>query len=140
MNPQEHLRDLAMTVSEGLSAYIAVHNVIFEEAATAKSLLKNLSGSGVPMSKLLEDSEALVPLWNGIVDEMEEFEATDYQFLSESQKDFFYILFRYVRALQKTIAALVNRQRLMNEGAKGGRNNPMSWKAYQEKEVLYQQA
>lgn len=140
MNPQEHLRNLALTVNEGLTAYIAVHNLIFEDAASVKSLLKNLSGSGVPMSKLLEESEALVPLWDSIVDETGEFKATELRLLSKSQKEFFSILYRYVKAVQKTVAALVNRQRLMVEGAKGAQNNPMSWKAFQEKEALYQQA
>lgn len=140
MSQQERIKDLAMTVNEGLNVYIDVHNAIFEEAATFKSLLKNLSGSGAPMSKLLEDSEALVPLWDHISKRVEVFESTEYRFLSPDERDFFDILSRYVSALRQTVTALVDRQRLMNAGAKGGRENPMTWKAYQEKEALYQQA
>ena len=140
MSQREHLRELALKVSQGLTAYIAVYNAIFEEAATVKSLFKNLSGSGVPMSKLLEDSEALVPLWDGISEELEDFKSTDYLVLSEDERGFFDVLSRYVEALHKTVIALVERQRLMNEGAKGGRNNPMTWSAYQEQETLYRQS
>ena len=140
MSERERLRKLALTVNQGLTAYIAVHNAIFEEAATVKSLFKNLSKSGVPMSKLLEDSEALVPLWDGISEELEDFKSTDYLVLSEDERCFFDVLSRYVEALQNTVIALVERQRLMNEGAKGGRNNPMTWSAYQEKEALYRQS
>ncbi|MCA1576630.1 MAG: hypothetical protein LC794_04605 [Acidobacteria bacterium] len=140
MSQRERLRELALTVNEGLTAYIAVHNEIFEEAATAKSLLKNLAGKGVLMSKLLEDCEALVPLWDDISEELEDFKSSDYLLLSEDERGFFDILSRYVEALQKTVTALVDRQRLMNEGAKGGRNNPMTWTAHREKEDLYQQA
>jgi len=140
MSQRERLRELALTVNQGLTAYIAVHNAIFEEAATVKSLFKNLSGSGVPMSKLLEDSEALVPLWDGISKELEDFKSTDSLCLSEDERGFFDVLSRYVEALQKTVIALVERQRLMNEGAQGGRNNPMTWSAYQEKEALYRQS
>jgi len=140
MSQRERLRELALTVNQGLTAYIAVHNEVFEEAATVKSLFKNLSGSGVPMSKLLEDSEALVPLWDGISEELEDFKSTYYLVLSEDESGFFDVLSRYVEALQKTVIALVERQRLMNEGAKGGRNNPMTWGAYQEIEALYRQS
>jgi hypothetical protein len=140
MSQRERIKNLALTVNGGLSAYIAVHNAIFEEAATVKSFLKNLSGRAVPMSKLLKDSEALVPLWDGLTARIEDFKSSEYHSLSPDERDFFDVLSRYVDALRNTVAALVDRQHLMNEGAKGGREIPMSWSAYQEKEALYQQA
>ena len=81
-----------------------------------------------------------MPLWNCISEELQDFKSSDYLLLSQEERDFFDVLSRYVEALQKTVTALVDRQRLMNEGARGGRNNPMTWTAYQEKEALYQQA
>lgn len=89
------------------------------------------------MSTLLEEAEALVPLWDGINERIEAFESSEYRSLSVDERDFFDILSRCVKALRKTVAALVDRQQLMNEGAKGGRENPMSWSAYQQKEALY---
>jgi hypothetical protein len=138
MNNRDQIKDLAMTVNSGLTVYIAIHNAIFRDAATLKSFVKNLFGRGVPMSKLLEDSEGLLPLWDAIHQKMEAFRQSAYSSLSKDERYYFDILARYVVALRRTVAALVDRQRLLNEGTKGGSNNSMSWEAYQEKENIYQ--
>ena len=138
MNHRDQIKDLAMTVNGGLIAYIAIHNAIFRDAATFKSILKNLFGWGVPMSKLLEDSEGLPPLWDTIHQKMEVFRQSAYSSLSKDEKRYFDILSRYVDAVRKTVTALIDRQRLMNEGSKGGSRNPMTWEAFQEKERSYQ--
>lgn len=135
MNHRDDIKNLAMTVNEGLTVYIAIHNAIFRDAATFKSFLKNLFGMGVPMSKLLEDSEGLLPLWDTIHQKMEVFRQSDYSSLSKDEKYYFDILSRYVDAVRKTVAALVDRQRLMNERSKGG---TMTWEAFQQKERGYQ--
>ena len=55
-----------MTVDGGLTVYVALHNAIFRDSATVKSMFKNLLGRGIPSSKLLEDSERLLRLWDSI--------------------------------------------------------------------------
>jgi hypothetical protein len=134
------IRELATTVGQGLTAYIGVHNAIFRDAATFKSVLKNLGGRGVPMSKLLEDAESLLPFWKSLHERMEVFRESSYSSLSEDEKHYFDLLASYVDALSETVVALVDRQRLMNEGSKGGPKNPMTWDAFQEKERAYQNA
>jgi len=137
MNQRDEIKDLAMTVNGGLTVYIAIHNAIFRDAATFKSFLKNLFGWGVPMSKLLEDSEGLLPLWDTIHQKMEVFRQSANSSLSKDERYYFDILSRYVAAVRKTVAALVDRQRLMNEKSKG---NPVTWEAFQQKEMAYQMA
>ena len=137
-NHGSQIKELAMTVSNGLSSYIAVHDSIFQEAATFKSLLKNLFGRGVPMSKLLEDSERLLPQWEEIYRKVEVFRHSNYSSLSNDEKYYLDILSRYVAAVRKTVAALVDRQRLMAEGSKSRKNNPMTLQAYQRKEDAYE--
>jgi len=134
MNHRDEIKDLAMTVDVGLRVYIAIHNAIFQDAASFKSFLKNLFGRGVPMSKLLEDSEGLLPLWDTIHQKMEVFRQSACLSLSKDEEHHFDILSRYVDAVRKTVTALVDRQRLMNEGANGG---SVSWEAFQEKERCY---
>ena len=140
MNHKDQINDLAMAVSGGLTVYIAVHNAIFRESATFKSFLKNLFGRGVPMSKLLEDSERLVPLWDAIYKKMEDFQQLSHSSLSNNERYYFEILSRYVDAVRETIVALVDRQRLLNEGSEGGANNPMIWDVLQQKERAYKMA
>ena len=135
MNHRDEIKGLAKTVNGGLTDYIAIHNAIFREAATFKSFLKNLFGMGVPMSKLLEDSEVLLPLWDAIHQKVEVFRQSAYSSLSKEERYYFDILSRYVAAVRKTVAALVDRQRLMNERSKGG---TMTWEAFQQKEMSYQ--
>ena len=137
MDHRDEIKDLAMTVNDGLTVYIAIHNAIFRDAATFKSFMKNLFGWGVPMSKLLEDSEGLLPLWETIHQKMEVFRQSAYSSLSKDEKHYFDILSRYVAAVRKTVAALVDRQRLMNQRSKGG---TMTWEAFQQKEMAYQMA
>jgi hypothetical protein len=60
--PIVELKELALAVNAALTVYIAIHDAIFREAATFKSVLKNIPGRGVPISKLLEESERLLPL------------------------------------------------------------------------------
>ena len=87
------------------------------------------------MSKLLEDSEGLLPLWDAIHQKMEVFRQSAYSSLSRDERYYFDILSRYVAAVRKTVNALVDRQRLMNEKSKGG---TMTWEAFQQKERSYQ--
>ncbi|MBN1515272.1 hypothetical protein JXA32_01760 [Candidatus Sumerlaeota bacterium] len=140
MNYRNEIKDIALTVNDGLTAYIAVHNAIFRDSATFKSFLKNLTGRGVPMSKLLSDSEALLPLWDTIQQEVDVFRQSSYSFLSKDEQHYYDILSRYVKSVRKTVIALIERQQLMNEGSKGRSGNPMTWNAFQEKEDNYQQS
>ena len=125
-------------MNNALSAYIAVHDAIFREAATFKSFLKNLLGRGVPMSKLLEESEGLVPLWDGIHQKIVAFHRSSYPLLSEDERSYFDILSRYVDAVCDTVRALVDRQRLLSQGGIGGPRSPMTMEALQQKQRSYE--
>ena len=139
MQSKLQIRALALTVGDGLGAYIAIHNGIFEDSGTLKSALKNTVGVGVPMAQLLEDAESLVPLWNRIADEVGAFRASHYWSLPRDEAYYFDVLERYVAALRKTVMALVERQLLLNEGSKGGPNNPMTRAAFRRTAAAYEQ-
>jgi hypothetical protein len=138
MSHRDQIKELALAVNDALSAYIAVHDAIFREAATFKSFLKNLVGRGVPMSKLVEDSEGLVPLWDGIRQKIVAFHRSSYSLLSEDERSYFDILSRYVDAVCDTVMALVDRQRLLSQGSMGGPGNPMTLEALQQKQKAYE--
>ena len=137
---RDEIRELATAVGDGLSAYVAIHDTVFQDASTLKSVLKNLFGRGVPMSKLLQDAEALLPFWHSMRDRMQAFRQRSYAAMSRDEQHYFDLLSRYVDALSATVVALVDRQRLLNDGSKGGTDNPMTWQAFQDKERAYQVA
>lgn len=139
-NHQQEIKELAWAINDALTSYINVHNLIFNEAATFKSFLKNLFGRGVPMSDLLKESEQLLPLWNSIHEEIADFHRSTYSSLSEGERTYFDILLRYAEAVRETVIALVNRQRLWNVGSKGGPANPMTWNAYTKSHNIYEQS
>lgn len=136
----DEIRELAITVGNGLSTYIAVHDRIFQDASTLKSVLKNLLGRGVPMSKLLKEAEALLPFWTSTRARIQASHQRSHGRLSPDEQRYFDLLSRYVDALSDTVEALADRQRCLNEGSKGGTQNPMTWQVFQEKERAYQAA
>lgn len=127
-------------MNDGLTAYIAIHDKIFKEAATLKSFLRNIFGLGVPMSQLLQDAEALIPMWDGILEEINSFRRDACPSMNEDERFYLQILNRYAEAVNDTVSALVERQRLLNERSKGGRNNPINWNAHQDVERRYESA
>jgi len=127
-------------VNDGLTAYITIHDKIFKEAATFKSFLRNIFGSAVPMSQLLRDAETLIPLWNGITEKIVLFGREASSSMDEDERCYFEILNRYAQAVNETVIALVERQRFLNERSKGGHDNPVNWKIYQDTEKTYQSA
>lgn len=137
-NYRDQIKNLSFMVNDGLTAYIAVHDKIFKEAATLKSFLKNIFGLAVPISQLLQDAETLIPIWNGITEKIESFRRDAYPSINEDERFYFEILNRYAEAVNETVSALVDRQRLLNERSKGGRNNPVNWNVYQDAERKYQ--
>ncbi len=68
---RDQIRELARSVGHGLNAYIQIHGAIFRDASSLKSVLKNLFGHGVPMSRFLADAEGLMPLWNTMRNRLE---------------------------------------------------------------------
>lgn len=136
MNFSGQIKELALLVNDGLTSYVGVHDAIFREAAGFMSLLKNLLRRGVPMSKLLEDAERLVPQWEEICRKLDSFRRANYASLSKDEGFYFDILFRYTAAVRRTVVALVDRQRLMAEGSKGGPNNSMTFEACKQKEEV----
>lgn len=140
MSRRDEIKELALAVNDALNAYIAIHDAIFREAATFKSFLKNMLGLGVSMSRLLEESEGLAPLWDVIHQKIVAFRRSSYSLLSEDERSYFDILSRYVEAVCETVTALVDRQRLLNQGSMGGPHNPMTWEALQHKERIYNES
>jgi len=137
MNYKDQIKELAWTVNEGLSIYIAIHNSIFQESYTLMSFIKNLFGRGVPMAKFLEHAEKLVPIWDSIQNKIDDFKSTMYLSLSKDEKCYFDLLANYVIALRKTVDCLVERQKYSEIGSRSFLNNPLSWKAFIEKERAY---
>lgn len=140
MDHREEIQDLAHVVGRGLTAYIEVHNRIFEEAASFKSVVKNIFGRGTPMPDLLDASERLVPLWDDILERMEAFRKERHSLLTPDERYYFDLLSRHADAVARTVDALVDRQRLLSEGSKTMKGNPLTWPAYQEKERAYKKA
>lgn len=139
-NCREQIKNLAYSVNDGLTIYITIHDKIFKEAATFKSFLKNIFGRAVPMSQLLQDAETVIPLWNGITEKIALFGRDANSSMDEDERYYFEILSRYAQAVNETVVALVERQRLLNERSKGGHDNSVSWKVYQDAERTYQSA
>ena len=134
------IKHLAFIVNDGLTAYITIHDRIFKEAATFKSVLKNIFWGAVPISQLLQDAERLTPIWNGITEKIASFGSEAYSSMNENERCYFDILNRYAEAVNETVVALVKRQKLLNDRSKGGQNNPVSWSVYQEAEKTYESA
>ena len=136
-NYRDQIKNLAFMVNDGLTAYITVHDKIFKEAATFKSLLKNIFGRAVPMSQLLQDAEKLITMWDNITKNIKSFRDSSYSSMGENERQYFDILNRYAKAVGETIYALVERQRLLNERSKGDQDNTVSWNIYQNAERKY---
>jgi hypothetical protein len=51
MDHREQLQELATTVGRGLTAYIEIHDRIFHDASTLKSVVKNLFGGSAVNSE-----------------------------------------------------------------------------------------
>lgn len=139
-NNKDKLIELALLVKDGLDSYIKVHNNIFHEAATFKSLIKNIFGKGVPMESLCNEAEELIPLWDSIYLKVNSFKTSSYSNLTDKEKYYVDVLTKYVDALKKTVFTLVERQRLWGQGSKSFKNNPMTWEAYKKKENEYKRS
>jgi hypothetical protein len=139
-NYRDQIKNLAFTVNDGLTAYITIHDRIFEEAATFKSFLRNIFGHAVPMSQLLQDAKRLIPIWNDITEKITSFGSEACSSMDEDERCYFDVLDRYAQAVNETVVALVERQKLLNDRSKGGQNNPVNWSVYQEAEKTYQSA
>lgn len=118
---------LGWMVSDGLDLYIAVHNKIFAEAQTLKSVFKTLLGRGASMGSLLEDAERLGPIWNTIALEVEAFRTKHPSKLTSDEIRYIGILSRYVEAVRTTVVLLIERQNLWNEGSKSWRNSTVTY-------------
>ena len=116
MGRNKQLQELALLISNELSNYIKVHDLIHSESETFKSTLKNILGFGTPMAKLLQEAEALIPVWDSIEVKLNDFKTQEYSMLSEDQKYYFDLLSRFVTAIKKTVSCLVSKQQLLAEG------------------------
>ena len=140
-NHRDQIAELAWSVNRALTAYIEIHNTIFRASYSRWSFLKNVSGLGVPMATLLAESERLLPLWDDVYEQAATLRQSSYPSFSKGEQIYFDLMSQYVDAVRFTIVALVDRQRLMDQGAKGA---PWwtwkSWKALQQKDRVYRQS
>jgi hypothetical protein len=137
---KESLKLLAQSVGGALCAYIEVHDRIFQEASTFRSVLKRLFGKGIPMAELLATAERLGPSLAAVSADLSAFHSRAAQDLDPGCLRYLDLLEAYVGALQDTVDALISRQRLLAEGAGGGRKNPLTWHAFQDAEREYKRA
>jgi len=109
MNEKEKIKVLAISVNEFLSDYIQIHNEINKEAESFISVIKNLFGRGVPMSKLLDSAKSLIPICDSLRNKIDFFKSTSYSNLSNDEKYYFDILSDYFNALERTVSYLIER-------------------------------
>lgn len=132
----DNLDDLKMVsfhVHQGVQQYAAVYQRITQEGATAKSALKNLFGRGVSMSELLSDAESLVPVWNNLHNELNEFTRNTQGGLDYNERVYVDVLRRFVDAVSEAVHALVDRQRILA-------NPPVQWNTHQSASAKFEQA
>lgn len=138
MNNSIELINLAKTVNIGLTNYINVHNLIFKESATFKSLIKNIFGKGISGEQLLNYSEHLLPEWNDIFEKLEKYKADEYLNLNESEKIFFNTLFSYSESLKETINLLIKRQIFLYQKSINNYSDVTSYGNYDELRKEYE--
>ncbi|NHZ84851.1 MAG: hypothetical protein GWP19_03105 [Planctomycetia bacterium] len=135
---KEHIQNFAWEINNGLTAYIEIHNKIFREAGTFKSLVKNIFGKPVSMSELLNDAKSLILMWNNIVEKITIFSNESYSLMDENEKLYFDILEKYAKALSETVAVLTERQKLLNKRSKVGQVNKVNWQTFKEIDYKYE--
>lgn len=138
MNNSFELQDLAVKVNTGLRNYIAVHNLIFKESATFKSLIKNIFGKGISNEELLNYSENLLPEWNQIFEVLERYKVEKYINLNKTEADFFNTLYSYSEALKQTIELLIKRQIFLYQKSINNYKDVTSYGNYDELHREYQ--
>jgi hypothetical protein len=138
MNNSIELLNLAKTVNIGLTNYINVHNLIFKESATFKSLIKNIFGKGISGEQLLNYSENLSPEWNEIFEELEKYKRDEYLNLNEIEKTFFNTLLSYSKSLRETINLLIKRQIFLYQKSINNYNDITSYGNYDELHKEYE--
>jgi hypothetical protein len=114
MTEKEKLKGLAIDVNEFLSGYIKIHDVIHREAESFLSVIKNIFGQGVPMSKLLDYAKSLIPKSEAVKAGLVSFKLNSYAKLTNDEKYYFEMLFNYYTSLEKTVNCLVQKQVLMD--------------------------
>lgn len=138
MSNKSKLRDLSVTVNNGLTTYITVHDKIHKEAETFSSTIKNLFGFGVPLIDLYNLAANLIPLWDLIIEELNAFKLSSFIDLSGDEKIYFNTLLRFAKAMQSTVQCLADRQKLMADGS--NKVGSMSLSSLQEKRAEYQKS
>jgi hypothetical protein len=138
MNNSIELINLAKTVNIGLTNYINVHNLIFKESGTFKSLIKNIFGKGISGEQLLNYSENLLPEWNDIFEKLEKYKTDEYLNLNESEKIFFNTLFSYSESLKETINLLIKRQIFLYQKSINNYSDVTSYGNYDELHKEYE--
>jgi len=137
MNDKDKLKNLTIDINEFLSVYIQIHNKINREAETFISVIKNLFGQGVPMSKLVDIAKSLTPICDSLKVRIDSFKIISYSNLSNDEKHYFDILSNYFNSLEKTVNCLIEKQLLSNIKSKGLSKKSISFREFILKEKEY---
>jgi hypothetical protein len=114
MTEKEKLKELAIEVNEFLNEYIKIHDVIHREAESFLSVIKNIFGQGVPMSKLLDYAKSLSPKSEAVKARLVSFKLDSYAKLTNDEKFYFDTLLNYYTSLERTVNCLIQKQILMD--------------------------
>jgi hypothetical protein len=130
---------LAFEVAQSLEKYIAIHDFIFKESATFMSLLKTMFGRSVPVEDLLLMVQPLENDWETISRKVHAFGPADCSSLSGDEAIYINLLQKYVHAVQRAVRLLIDRQKLVLEIKRNGKNGP-SFSDLQQMEAVYKKA
>lgn len=137
-NAEQAVLQCGFAADDALKAYIAIHDRIFAEQATAVSLLKNLFGAGVSFEELLEESQKAHRLWVDFTLQAHRTRLAYRASVSKEEARFLDVLVEYSAAVRAATASLVERQELLLKRKHSPKE--VSWQAYTDVQDKYETA
>ena len=110
---QELIRTTAMDVSNKLTAYIQLHDRIHTKQATLSSNVKRLLGVRVPFEEFVTEVAHMLQVWDDLVDTVSSLHEKHHQRVSVEYQAYLETLLRYVKAVQRAVTLLSDRQKLL---------------------------
>src|SRR5688500_8349429 len=138
MNAERAVLECGLAANDALTAYVAIHDRIFTEQATFRSVLRNLLGRGTSFEELLEDANAAHQLWIGVNESANVTRDNYGALVSPDEAQFLDALVEYAEALLAVTAILVERQQLLLK--RKHRPKDVSWETFAEVQHRYDAA
>jgi hypothetical protein len=135
-SPTDAAFECMFLVDDALTHYVAIHDRIFDQQATAMSVVRNLFGGGPDFAKLHAEAKAADELWSTVEEHVEECVTVFQSGFSPRERAFFIALVPYVKAVKRTTTLLRNRQEALLSKLQG----PLSLSEYQRIEREYANA